>query len=59
MKTAKNMGTHVFMQASVCVINYLNVNKVFVALSTICDTVFAHYQVKTLFSFGRKKFFRL
>ena len=30
------------MQASDCVINYLNKNKFFVALSTICDTFFAH-----------------
>ena len=28
----------IFMQASDCVINYLNKNKFFVALSTICDT---------------------
>ena len=34
------MGTHVFMQASDCVINYLNKNKCFVALSTICDICF-------------------
>ena len=27
-----------FTQGSDCVINYLNTNKVFVALSTICDT---------------------
>ena len=31
VKTAKNMGTRVFVQASDCVINYLNKNKVFVA----------------------------
>ena len=32
------MGTHFFMQESDCVIIYLNKNKIFVALSTICDT---------------------
>ena len=31
------MGTF-FMQAPDCVMNYLNKNKFFVALSTICDT---------------------
>ena len=47
------MGTHVFnfMQASGFVINYLNKNKFFVALSRLCDTCFAHYKVKMLFSF--------
>ena len=31
------METHVFMQASDCVINYVNKNKFCVALSSICD----------------------
>ena len=39
------------MQVSDFVINYLNKNKLFVALSTFCDNVFAHYKVKMLFSF--------
>ena len=38
VKTTKNMGTHVFMQSSDCVINCLNKNKFFVAVSTVCDT---------------------
>ena len=29
-----------FMQTPDCVINYLNKNKIFVALSTICGTFF-------------------
>ena len=33
----KKFGNSFFMQASDCVINYLNKNKFFVALSTICD----------------------
>ena len=40
-----------FMQASDCVINYLNKNKFFVALSTICDTFLHIYKKKMLFSF--------
>ena len=36
-KKKKYMRTHVFMQASDCVINYLNKNKFFVAPSTLCD----------------------
>ena len=38
-KQQTNMESHVFMQASDCVINYLTKNKYFVALSTICDTL--------------------
>ena len=36
----KNVNTciYLYMQASDCVINYLNKNNFFVALSTICDT---------------------
>ena len=38
VKTAKIIWEHMlFMQASDCVINYLNKNKFFVAISTICD----------------------
>ena len=29
-----------FMQTSDCIINYLNKNKFFVAISAICDTFF-------------------
>ena len=36
-KQQNNMGKHVFMQASDCIIIYLNKNKFCVALSTICD----------------------
>ena len=39
VKQQQNMGIHVFMQASDCVFNYLNKNNLFVALSTICDTI--------------------
>ena len=39
MKTAKEYGNTGFMQASDCVINYLNKN-IFVAMSTICDTFY-------------------
>ena len=39
VKTANKYGsTCFFMPASDCVINYLNQNKFFVALSAICDT---------------------
>ena len=38
VKTAKNMGTHVFMQASDRVIITSIRISFFVALSTICDT---------------------
>ena len=43
VKTAKQIWDHMvfccfFMQASDFVINYLNKNKCFVALSTFCDT---------------------
>ena len=37
VKTAKNIGIHVFMKVSNCVINYLNKNKFSVTLSIICD----------------------
>ena len=38
VKIANKCGNTLFMQASDCVINYLN--KFFVALPTICDTFF-------------------
>ena len=38
VKTAKIWEHMFFMQASECVINYLNKNTFFIALSTICDT---------------------
>ena len=59
MKTAKNMGTHVFMQASDCVIIYLNKNKFCVALSTICYFLHINKQTCYFHLFGRNKFFRL
>ena len=44
------------MQASDCVINYLNKNKFFVALSTICDTFLHINKQKCYFHlFGRNK----
>ena len=51
VKTATNMGTHVFMQASDCVIIYLNKNKFCVALSTICDTFLHINKQKCAFHF--------
>ena len=50
----------VFMQASDCVIIYLNMNKCCVALSTNCDTFLHINKQKFYFHlFGRNKFFRL
>ena len=49
-----------FMQASDCVIIYLNKNNFCVALSTICDTFLYINTQKCYFHlFGRNKFFRL
>ena len=39
VKTEKHMETHVFLQASDSIINYLKKNKFFVVLYAICDTV--------------------
>ena len=60
VKAAKNMGTHVFIQASDCIIINLNKNKFCVALSTICDTFLHSNKQKCYFHlFGRNKAFRL
>ena len=49
-----------FMQASDCIIIYLNKNKFCVALSTICDTFLHINKQKCYFHlFGWNKFFRL
>ena len=60
VKTANNMGTCFCMQASDCVIIYLNENKSEVALATIYDT-FLHINKQECYFhlFGRNKFFRL
>ena len=48
------------MQASDCVINGINKKKIFVALSTVCDTLLHINKYKCYFHlFGRNKFFRL
>ena len=53
VKTAKKYGN--ILQASDCVIKYLNKNKFSVALSTVCDT-FLHINVKCYFHlFGQNK----
>ena len=53
MKTAKKYVN--ILQASDCVIKYLNKNKFSVALSTVCET-FLHINLKCYFHlFGRNK----